>query len=114
MNVYGTQCPLGCAQLGKPDPRGQVLPVGALGKDISKPTSRPCKHSQISLAVLFLKVNIAPQRKSTLIIMSQSEMSTSPLGAENTAAVKVQQGPSGHRLLPVWPDPHDASGLGTP
>lgn len=39
-------------------------------------------------------------------------MSTSPLGAENTAAVKVQQGLS-RAPLAVWPDPHDAQ-LGTP
>ena len=45
--------------------------------------------------------------------MSQSEMSTCPPGAENTAAVKVHQGLSGHRLLPAWPDPRDASGLRT-
>ena len=34
---------------------GQVLPVGALGKDISKPTSRPCKHSQISHCCFIFK-----------------------------------------------------------
>ena len=85
-----------------------------LAKTFRNPQAGLANTHRSLIAVLFLKVNIAPQRKSTLIIMSQSEMSTSPLGAETTAAVKVQQGPSGHRLLPVWPDPHDASGLGTP
>lgn len=97
-----------------PTPGARCSQWALLAKTIRNPQAGLANTHRSLIAVLFLKVNIAPQRKSTLIIMSQSEMSTCPLGAENTAAVKVHQGLSGHRLLPVWPDPRDASGLETP
>lgn len=77
----GVPCPLAVLSWRKPVPWGQ------------HPADTGFANTDRSLtAILSLKVNIAPQRKSALIIMSQTEVGGPPSGVENAAVAKVTGG----------------------
>lgn len=93
---------------GKPDP-GPVLPVGALGKDISKPTG--LVSTQVSLPVLFFKVNIAP-RKSTQY--QWSEVRVVPLGQGTQLQLKFSKAFPGTTSSPCGQIPMMPHGVPEP